>query len=230
MSEALRQPTVFVLHTSFALLDVLNPLFAKHLPGVRIVNIVDDSLLADVRAAGHVVPSVAQRMVGYAMLAQAANADAIFNACSSVGEVASLIRQVVSIPVIKIDDCMAAAALEYGEQVAVVATVPTTLDPTMRLIEHKARERGQRVVTRPYLVEGAFDVLVRGDAARHDAMVAETIRAAAREADVVVLAQASMGRIVPQLTNLSAPVLASPERGVVELKEIMEQLSQKTSL
>jgi hypothetical protein len=64
------QPTMFVLHTNFVLVEVLKPLFNKHLPTVRIVNVVDDSLLADVRAAGHMVPSVARRLVGYGMLAQ----------------------------------------------------------------------------------------------------------------------------------------------------------------
>ncbi len=58
------QSTVFVLHTSFVLVEVLKPLFAEHLPDVRIVNVVDDSLLADVRAAGHMVPSVARRLIG----------------------------------------------------------------------------------------------------------------------------------------------------------------------
>jgi Asp/Glu/hydantoin racemase len=230
MAEPQRQSTVFVLHTSFALLDVLNPLFATHLPNVRIVNIVDDSLLADVRAAGQMTPSVAQRLVGYAMLAQGAGADAIFNACSSVGEVASVIRQLVRIPVVKIDDCMAEAALEYGRQIAVVATVPTTLDPTMRLIESKACERGLSVALYPTLVEGAFDVLVRGDSAGHDTMVAEAIRAAASEADVVVLAQASMARIVPRLGDLHVPVLASPESGVAGLKQVLEMVAGQPSL
>lgn len=222
MDGSPKPQTVFVLHTSFALLEVLNPLFAEHLPSTRIVNIVDDSLLADVRAAGHMIPSVAQRLVGYAMLAQAAGADAIFNACSSVGEVADMIRQVVSVPVVKIDDCMAEAAIDAGERIAVVATVPTTLDPTMRLIDRKARERNSTVELRPVLVEGAFDVLVSGDHARHDTMVATAIRAAAREADAVVLAQASMARLVPQLSDVSVPVLASPLGGVGDLKRALE--------
>ncbi len=51
---AVRKKTVFVIHTSFALVDVLAPLFRQEMPQVRIVNIVDDSLLADVRAVGHV--------------------------------------------------------------------------------------------------------------------------------------------------------------------------------
>lgn len=66
------QSTVFVLHTSFALVDVLAPLFRNELPTARIVNIVDDSLLADVRAANGMTAAVARRIVGYGLLAQSA--------------------------------------------------------------------------------------------------------------------------------------------------------------
>jgi hypothetical protein len=57
-----KPPTVFVLHTSFALREVLNSLFATYMPEARIVNIVDDSLLADVRAAGQVIPYFVEQM------------------------------------------------------------------------------------------------------------------------------------------------------------------------
>jgi Asp/Glu/hydantoin racemase len=186
------------------------------------VNLVDDSLLADVRAAGRVTPSVTRRMVGYAMLAQSAGADALFNACSSVGEVADQIRQVVDIPVVKIDERMAAEAVRRATRLGVVATVGSTLAPTARLLERTAAGMGRRVEVRRHLVEGAFDVLVAGDTARHDLMVSAEIERAAAAAEVVVLAQASMARLVPQLEGtLPVPVLSSPDSGVEELAEIL---------
>lgn len=217
-----KQKTVFILHTSFALVEVLQKLTKEYLPDVRVVNLVDDSLLADARMAGHMIPSVARRLTGYAILAQSAGADAIFNSCSSVGEVADLIRQVVDIPVVKIDDCMAAEAVRTGTKVAVVATVPTTLDPTARLIQHKAQEMGKPIQIQRHLVEGAFDTLMAGNAAKHDELVSNEIRCAAQEADVVVLAQGSMARLIPNLTDLPVPVLASPLSGIEDLKRVLE--------
>jgi Asp/Glu/hydantoin racemase len=222
---AARKKTVFVIHTSFALVDVLTPLFRQDLPNVRIVNIVDDSLLADVRAVGHVPASVVRRMVGYAVLAQSSGADAIFNVCSSVGEVADIMRQAVDIPVVKIDDAMTSEAIALGKKIAVVATLPTTLGPTARLVERKAVEAKKDVNVRRHLAEGAFDVLVGGDPAKHDEMVADEIVKAAKKADVVVLAQASMARIVPLLGDrVSVPVLSSPAAGVRDLQHVVNQL------
>jgi len=216
--------TVFVLHTSFALVDVLNKRFVEQLPGVRMVNIVDDSLLVDVREAGHLIPSVTRRMVGYAILAESAGADAIFNTCSSVGEAADVMRQVVDIPVVKIDDAMAGEAITYGGRVAVTATLPTTLAPTARLIERKAREKGKAIEIHRHLVKGAFDMLMAGDPAKHDEMILDEIERAAQEADVIVLAQGSMARLIPKLEGkISIPVLSSPDRGIAALRDILAQ-------
>lgn len=215
--------TVFVLHTSFALVDLLNKMLEEAIPEARIVNIVDDSLLADVRAAGHATPSVTRRMVGYAQLAQSAGADAIFNSCSSVGEVADVIQQVVDIPVVKIDECMAEEAVRLGRRIAVIATVPTTLPPTARLIEHKAEESGKVIEVNRHLVEGAFDVLMSGDLQKHDEMVGSEIRQAAGNSDVVILAQATMARIVPSLGDLPSPILSSPSGGIARLAQVLAQ-------
>lgn len=211
--------TVYAIHTGFALVEPLKPLFAELLPAVRVVTVVDDSLLADVRSAGHVTAAVTRRLTGYGMLAATSGADAIFNCCSSVGEAADLLARMVEIPVVKIDDRMARMAVETGSRIGVLATVPTTLDPTERLVQRKAAELGREVEVRRYLVDGAFDALMSGDAAQHDAMVLEAIERAAAENDAVALAQGSMARLVSRLpASIRVPVLSSPRLGVQALR------------
>lgn len=223
MSVQNQLKTVFALHTSFALVDLLGQHFREQLPGTRVVNIVDDSLLDDVRKAGHLTPSVTRRMVGYAQLAQSAGADAIFNCCSSVGEAADVIREVVDIPVVKIDEKMAEESVVQGKKIAVIATVPTTLDPTIRLVKKKAHEQGRVVEIERHLVEGAFDILVSGDAVKHDQLVTSEIERASANSDVVVLAQASMSRLLGGLEGkVPVPVLTSPASGVKELRSVLE--------
>ena len=122
--------TVFAIHTGPVLVDVFKKLFPEFLPGVRLVNVVDDGLLNDIRAAGGLTPSVTRRIVGYGILAESSGADAILNCCSSVGEAADVLAQTVGILVVKIDDRMAMQAVQTGTRIGIVATVPTTLDPT----------------------------------------------------------------------------------------------------
>jgi Asp/Glu/hydantoin racemase len=213
------QKTVYAIHTGPALVDVFRKLFPEMLPGVRLVNIVDDGLLSDVRAAGGLIPSVTRRIIGYGTLAESSGADAIFNCCSSVGEAADMLANLVNIPVVKIDDRMAGKAVEQGSRIAIVATVATTLDPTERLILRKANERQRIVTTRRYLAESAFDALMAGNSEEHDRLLKAEIERAMAENDVVVLAQGSMARLVPMLEPGSVPVLSSPRLGVEALKE-----------
>jgi Asp/Glu/hydantoin racemase len=211
--------TVFALHTTPVLVEALRKLFPEILPDVRLVNVIDDSLLADVRTAGKLTPSVTRRIIGYGTLAESSGADAILNCCSSVGEAADLLAQTVSIPVVKIDSRMAEQAVEQGSRIAVVATVATTLDPTERLILRKARERGKHVTTQRYLAASAYDALMAGNSEEHDRLLMTEIRRAMSENDVVVLAQGSMARLAPLLPQDSVPVLSSPRSGIEALKE-----------
>ena len=87
--------TVYAIHTGPVLVDVLRKLFPGMVPEVRLVNVVDDSLLADLRAAGTLTPAVSRRIVGYGMIAASSCAVAIFNCCSSVGEAADMLAKVV---------------------------------------------------------------------------------------------------------------------------------------
>ncbi|MBV9036559.1 MAG: hypothetical protein JO182_18870 [Acidobacteriaceae bacterium] len=213
--------TVFAIHTTPVLVDVLRKLFPEILPDVRLVNVVDDSLLADVRAAGKLIPSVTRRIIGYGTLAESSGADAILNCCSSVGEAADLLAQTVSIPVVKIDSRMAEDAVESGSRIAVVATVATTLDPTERLLHRKAKEKGKNITTKQYLAGNAYDALMAGNSEEHDRLLKAEIERAMSENDVVVLAQGSMARLVPMLPQNSVPVLSSPRSGVEALKDYL---------
>jgi Asp/Glu/hydantoin racemase len=213
--------TICAIHTNFALVEPLKPLYDELLSGVRVITIVDDSLLADVRAAGCLTKAVTERLVMYGLMAQQAGAGAILSCCSSVGEAVDVMANVVQVPVVKIDDRMATEAVRLGPRIGVVATLSTTLDPTSRLIERHANAAGQEIRMQRYIAQGAFDALMSGSPAEHDRLVLETIERAAKENDVIALAQGSMARLVPQLKNrVDIPVLTSPRLGVSALREL----------
>ncbi|AUT73464.1 aspartate/glutamate racemase family protein [Paraburkholderia hospita] len=210
--------TIVVVHTGPVTVQPLKDQFAAQLPDVRMINIVDDSLLNDVRSAGHLTPEVTGRLYSYMSNAQSMGADFILNACSSVGEAVDTLRGMIRTPIIKIDETMAQEASRLGTRIGVVATVKTTLEPTVRLIRKKAAEAGREISVVERVAEEAFAALLAGDAARHDEVLKHTIVALADEVDVVVLAQVSMARLVPSLGQTRVPVLSSPQSGVATVK------------
>lgn len=218
--------TVFAVHTAFALIEPTKHLFAELLPDVRLINMADESLIQDVIQAGSVPPAVAKRLVSYYWAGIDAGADLIFNTCSSVGEIADLARPLLPVPIVKIDDAMTVEAVNSAESIGVLATVPTTLAPTIRLVQTKAAQMNKTVAVVDGLAEGAFQALMSGDAATHDRLILETGQRVAAEADMLILAQGSMARMENELAQATGkPVLSSPRRGVLAVKAALEEMS-----
>lgn len=213
--------TIAVIHTGPVTVQPIKEQISEQIPGARVINIIDDSLLNDVRAAGHLTPEVASRIHSYMANAQAMRVDIILNACSSVGEAVDSVRNFISTPIVKIDEAMAEDASSIGRRIGVVATVSTTLEPTVRLVKKKAGEIGRTVEVTERIAEGAFEALLSGDGARHDEILKSTISTLAEQVDVVVLAQVSMARLLPQLEGVRVPVLSSLRSGVAALKSAL---------
>lgn len=212
---------VTIIHTSLVSHAHLNQLFQDIIPEAKIHNIVDDSLLAEVSEAGQITPAIVSRMCGYYQAAQQIGSDLIFNQCSSVGEAADIAAKTVSVPVLRVDEAMAEQAVTLGRRIAVVATVASTVEPSCHLVRQKAAAAGVDSEVIPYLVDGAMWALINEGQETHNRMVKDTIQKAARECDVVVMAQGSMVVLLPELTDIQKPVLSSPELGVRKARRIL---------
>jgi hypothetical protein len=92
----------------------------------------------------------------------------------------------------------------------------TTLDPTTALLREKAAKAGRKVELVECLCEEAFPAVLAGDTATHDRMLLRALKEDLTGVDLIVLAQASMARVVETLASgaLKAPVLSSPELAV----------------
>jgi Asp/Glu/hydantoin racemase len=218
--------TVAIVHTSFAVLDLVNSLFDEILPEVERIHIIEHSILADILDADGLTPGLTQRMLTYFLQAEGTKADAIFSVCSTVGDVVDIARKLITKPIIKIDEAMVLEALNEGQSIGVLATLPSTLNPTCRLVENLAVEKGKNVQIIRGLVVGAFEALMSGDTSVHDRMVEEKLRILAGESDTIILAQASMARVIDSLNTdkITIPVLSSPRKGVLYLKSVLESL------
>jgi Asp/Glu/hydantoin racemase len=213
---------VYIVHTSLVSHSDLMALFAEIIPEAEVFNIVDDSLLHDVKQNGGINEKIIGRMCKYFEAAAQNGADLIFNQCSSVGEAADIAAKLVSIPVVKVDEAMAEKAVELGSRIAVVATVKSTMKPSCNLVRTKAAEAGKDVEVVECLVEGALDVLMKEkNREKHNALVLEMVKKAESECDVIILAQGSMTVLLPELKDIKKPVLTSPRMGVEKARKVL---------
>lgn len=212
-----------LVHTSATLVPVFAQLCKDKLPGVETFNIADDSLVKGIMAAGSLTPQIARRVAGYLESAELAGADYILVTCSSIGPAVEAGAKLIGVPVLRVDQPMADKAVATGKRIGVVATLRTTLEPTADLIQRRAVLAGKPIELTSRLAEGAFEALMGGDPAMHDALVASALRDLMRQVDVIVLAQASMARVVDTLPteDKRVPILASPGIAVDYLAQIL---------
>ena len=212
-----------LLHTSATLVPVLAQLCKVKLPQIDVFNLVDDSLIKDVIAHGRLRRQTARRVTQLVAAAEDAGADFVMVTCSSIGAAVETAATLATVPVLRVDRPMADQAVATGRRIGIVATLSTTLEPTADLIQRRAAVAGQRIELNSRLCEGAFDALMSGDAAKHDAMVAAALKQLATEVDVIALAQASMARVVETLSEADrrVPIFASPPMAVEYLATVM---------
>lgn len=214
-------PTLAMLHTAVVNVTTFQALAAELAPDLQTFHMLDESLLKHTIREGSMSALTARRVAGHVVSAVEAGADAVLVTCSSIGRGAEAARPLVPVPVIRVDEAMADEAVRTGRRVGVIATLPTTLEPTGALVRARAELAGATVDVVPHLCEGAFAALMAGDAARHDAAIADGLRSLMRSVDVVVLAQATMARVADGLPTADrvVPILSSPRSGLIRARD-----------
>lgn len=211
---------VVCVHTAMALVGPLTETFRELVPEVQVEHIAESSLIKEVIANNAVTPAVRRRLLDYYNAAADSGADIIFNTCSSVGDIADLGNSISRVPVFRIDRPMAERAVQEAQRIGVISTLPTTLDPTCRLLKNCAAEAGKEITLVEGLADGAFAAGQSGDSETHDRLIAEAAQRIADSVDLFVLAQGSMARMEQRLSELTGkPVLSSPVLGVLGLRK-----------
>ncbi|MFD2036525.1 aspartate/glutamate racemase family protein [Belliella marina] len=213
-----------LIHTSATLVPVFQKLCAENLQGIEVFNIVDDSLIKDVIAQGKLTPHTAKRVVDHVAAAAHAGADYIMVTCSSIGVAVETAASLNQVPVLRVDQPMADLAIQTGKKIGVVATLATTLEPTSDLVKRRSVILGKGIEITSKLCQGAFEALMNGDSETHDTIVSSALKSLAKEVDVILLAQASMARVVDTLSEEDkiVPIISSPPEA---MKYLASQLN-----
>jgi Asp/Glu/hydantoin racemase len=217
-------PKIGFVHTGVPIGMLLKKMMSESMPDIPSFHIVDDSLIQDLLQSGEFTPSILKRLCAQISMAKEAGADIIMVTCSSIAPGVDFARKLVDVPVMKIDEPMAAQAVESADTVGVLATAKTTLVPSVQLIKQVADKKGKPVKVESKLISEAFDFFLQGDMENHDRLVKEAGVELARQSDVLVLAQASMSHLAAEIEKASGtPTLTSPPIAVNALKKLVSE-------
>jgi hypothetical protein len=189
--------------------------FASHWPEARLMNLLDDSLSADVARDGAITEAMTERFLKLGRYAKGAGADAILFTCSAFGAcIEAVAREQAPMPVLKPNEAMIEQAIGKGRRIGLLSTFAPTL------VSMPPEFPGSVEIV-PKLAEGALAALDRGDRAEHDRLVAEASRDL-RHCDLIALAQYSMAPAAALVAEVSGlPVVTTPDSAVLKLKQAL---------
>ncbi|HUA23124.1 MAG TPA: aspartate/glutamate racemase family protein [Steroidobacteraceae bacterium] len=217
---------ICLIHTAPLMVQLFTPLCRDRLPDVKVTQIINESMIKDTIEAGRVRQPTIDALVTFAEASFKMGTELVMVTCSSIGPAVDLIQGQFQKPVLRVDEPMAEAAVAKGRKIGVAATLRTTLEPTSELLLRKAKEAGRDVELVECLCEGAFDAVIAGDTETHDALVSKAMINKLGDVDVIVLAQASMARVIDRLPPeaITAPVLSSPGLAMDYIRERLARL------
>ncbi len=189
--------------------------FRELWPEPTLMNLLDDSLSADLVRAGRLTPQMTDRFLALARYAKNTGADAILFTCSAFGPcIDAVVRDLAPLPVLKPNEAMIEDAVARGGRIGLLATFPGTL-------ASMPAEFPSSVTIVPQLAEGALAALDRGDSEGHDGRAARAALALA-DCDCIALAQFSLARAAPRVAIATdKPVLTTPHSAVRKLKRLL---------
>lgn len=217
------EPRIALIHATAVAVDPIRQAFEAGWPQARITHLLDDSLSADLAAAGSLEQRMIDRFVALARYSAGCGADAILFTCSAFGIAIEAARDAVRIPVLKPNEAMFDEALEAGRHMALVSTFAPSIPSMVRELEAEAARRSLALIVRTAGAAEALNALQRGDADRHDELIVSAGEALG-DCDVLMLAQFSMARAAPRFAHRAGRrILTSPGSAVARLKRDLAQ-------
>jgi len=193
----------------------INEAFARDWPEAVRMNLLDDSLSADLSRNGQGLDAAMHGR--FQLLAQYAvdtGAQGILFTCSAFGPcIEAVARRHAGIPVLKPNEAMIDEAAQGQGRLGLIATFAPTL-------ASMPPEFPQGMAIELALAEGALDALNAGDTQRHDALIAaQAVALRERGCTRIALAQFSMARARAACEAASGlPVLTTVDSAVRALR------------
>ena len=221
---------IALIHAVKVAIAPIEAAFAARWPQAQLMNLLDDSLSADVTRDGSITPAMFARFEALAQYAQGTGCDAILFTCSAFGPAIEAVAAQRTMPVLKPNEAMFHAALdligEGGGKIGLLASFTPSLAPMTDEFKALARQRGSRAQLVSHCVPEAMPALNAGDPARHDALLAAAAPLFA-DCQAVMLAQFSTARARPAIEaalgtiGASITVLTSPDAAVRALQKAL---------
>lgn len=217
-------PRITLIH---ALSESVNPIhlaFEKHWPEANRFDLLDNSLSADLAAAGELTSAIRDRFLALGRYAASqegvgGKTAAILFTCSAFGQAIDAVKEILTIPVMKPNEAAFSMAIEAGERIGLLVTFPPSLPALRAELQEMALTVGKHITIEASIVENALPALKAGDTATHDQLIAAAAERLA-DPDAIILGQFSMARAATSVAlHTNSQIITTPDAAVLSLRQ-----------
>ena len=227
------------LHTAEVHVETFENLVSNQDAGTSAKHHVNTKLLKDARISGADNPEVIKAVQEEVSELLKNGASLVVCTCSTIGGIVESMsykstmssesyKSSTEIQVQRIDRAMADAAVDVPAangtpKIIVVAALESTLEPTQALLESSAKTKGRTIDLSLHHIQEAWQYFEAADEESYWKTIAYHLKRLP-QADVIVLAQASMANAVDYCQDLDTPILSSPALGVSSALKTLKTL------
>ena len=226
MAKNLSGRKLGIIHAALITTRAVQKYIDEIIPEVEVVHWVDDTIQNTnfACAPGTIPKKNYAKFVQGALSQQEYGVDLILLACSTFNRAVEFARPMIDTPLLQIDRPMMDLAVQDGRRVGLLATVPTTVPASERLLRLAATEAGKEIEVKLRLCSEAFQVLKAGNPDKHNEMLLHEIDQLSGQVDAIVMAQVSMTALEPRLTRTQVPVYNSGRTAFNKVRQILEAI------
>jgi len=226
MRKDLKGKKLGIIHAALITTRAVQKYIDEIIPEVEVVHWLDDTIQNTNFACepGTIPKKNYAKFVQAALSQQEYGVDLILLACSTFNRAAEHARPMIETPLLQIDRPMMDLAVQDGKRIGLLATVPTTVPASERLLRLAAAEAGKTIEVELRLCSEAFQVLKAGNPDKHNEMLLEEIDRLSGEVDAIVMAQVSMTALEPRLGQTRVPVYNSGRTAFNRIRQILESI------
>ena len=217
------------VHTGYGggLAPQLEAVMAETLGECRFYHIGESRVFPDIMERGRLTPDIEARVMPMFEQTQNTGADIVICSCSSIGEITErAAERYTEVPIIRIDLPAAQYVVNRFDAISLMASVETTLTPSVSLVKRLAAEAGRNIHVESEVADGALALMFQGKLEEYETRIFETAKSLASRCDVILLAQASLGPMRARLEEATGKrFLSTPELCAAYLKDWFESRS-----
>lgn len=224
MTKTLSGKKLGIIHAALITTRVVQRYLDEIIPEVEVVHFVDDTIQNTnfACAPGTIPPNNYAKFTQAALSQQDYGVDLILLACSTFNRAVEYARPMIRTPMLQIDRPMMDLAVRHGSRLGLLATVPTTVPASERLLRLAAADAGKTVEIKTRLCSDAFAAIKAGQTEKHNDLLLGEIDRLSGEVDAIVLAQLSMSALEPRLISTKVPVYNSGRTAFTYIRARLE--------